>query len=55
MSTKVTCARTKAKATLNNVLPAHTVVMAIQHLNETFRSGVYTAASNHGSRKLFPV
>jgi hypothetical protein len=52
---KVTCARTKTEATVNNVRAAHSVAMALLYLNEISSLGVFTDSSDHGSLTLFPA
>jgi hypothetical protein len=52
---KVSCARTKTEAIVNNVLAPHFVAMAIQDLNKISCFGISTDGSNHDSQRLFLV
>jgi hypothetical protein len=47
--------KNKSKDTVNNVLAPHSVVMAVQNLNEMSFLGFFTDGSNHTSLKLLPV
>lgn len=52
---KFTCSRTKCEAIINGVFAPHSNDLLKADLKEAHYVSLYTAASNHGAEKLFPV
>ncbi|KAL4121965.1 hypothetical protein QTP88_014381 [Uroleucon formosanum] len=52
---KISCARTKTEAIVNNVLAPHSLKVMIECLKCIYFISIATDASNHGNKKMFPV
>jgi len=52
---KLSCARTKTEAIINNVLMLHVMTIMDEELEKTPFVSLSTDASNHGHIKLFPI